>query len=245
MRLLIVRHGDPDYEHDTLTEKGWREATLLADYLKNERIDEAYVSTMGRASDTASLTLEKKGMTPVYCDWLREFSHPVFRPDKPKGEKATECWDWLPADWTVRECLYDKDRWAEDPVMAEGNIGAYYEEVARELDKVLANHGYVREGNLYRVEKESRETLAFFCHFGVTCVLLGHLLGISPMPLWHGLTAAPTSVTEVFTEERRPGIASFRASKIGDTSHLYIGGEPVSKSARFRECAGNADERVD
>ena len=33
MRLLIIRHGDPDYEKDSLTEKGWREAALLADSL--------------------------------------------------------------------------------------------------------------------------------------------------------------------------------------------------------------------
>ena len=25
MKLLIVRHGDPDYTIDSLTEKGWRE----------------------------------------------------------------------------------------------------------------------------------------------------------------------------------------------------------------------------
>ena len=30
MRILLIRHGDPDYEHDTLTEKGRREAELLA-----------------------------------------------------------------------------------------------------------------------------------------------------------------------------------------------------------------------
>ena len=31
MLLLIIRHGDPDYERDTHTEKGWREAELIAD----------------------------------------------------------------------------------------------------------------------------------------------------------------------------------------------------------------------
>ncbi|MCI5729625.1 MAG: histidine phosphatase family protein, partial [Clostridia bacterium] len=25
MKLIIIRHGDPDYEKDSLTEKGWRE----------------------------------------------------------------------------------------------------------------------------------------------------------------------------------------------------------------------------
>ena len=36
MRILIVRHADPNYEEDTLTEKGWREAKLLAERLKKE-----------------------------------------------------------------------------------------------------------------------------------------------------------------------------------------------------------------
>ena len=31
MRLLLIRHGDPDYVHDDLTETGKREAALLAE----------------------------------------------------------------------------------------------------------------------------------------------------------------------------------------------------------------------
>ena len=30
MKLLIVRHGDPDYAIDSLTETGWAEAELLS-----------------------------------------------------------------------------------------------------------------------------------------------------------------------------------------------------------------------
>ncbi|MBQ9299132.1 MAG: hypothetical protein IJ214_01330 [Clostridia bacterium] len=30
MRILIVRHADPDYAHDSITEKGRRETNLLA-----------------------------------------------------------------------------------------------------------------------------------------------------------------------------------------------------------------------
>ena len=67
-------------------------------------------------------------------------------------------------------------------------------------------------------------------------------MGVSPMPLWHGLCAAPTSVTKVYTEERERGIAAFRASAFGDTSHLYAAGEAPAFSARFRECYDNADE---
>ena len=33
MRIIIVRHGDPDYSIDSLTETGWKEAKILADIL--------------------------------------------------------------------------------------------------------------------------------------------------------------------------------------------------------------------
>ena len=114
-----------------------------------------------------------------------------------------------------------------------------------ELDELLERHGYRREGPLYRAVAPNNDTLAFFCHFGLECVLLSHLLNISPMALWHGTCAAPTSVTTVVTEERREGIAYFRMGAFGDVSHLYCHGEPPAFSARFRECYGNEDERRD
>ena len=65
-----------------------------------------------------------------------------------------------------------------------------------------------------------------------------HLLNVSPMVLWHGLCAAPTSVTTVVTEERQKGIAYFRMLAFGDTAHLYCKGEPPAFAARFCECFG-------
>ena len=61
MRLVIIRHGDPDYAIDSLTEKGWREAGLLSERISKLDVKEFYVSPLGRAKDTASLTLEKMG----------------------------------------------------------------------------------------------------------------------------------------------------------------------------------------
>lgn len=49
MRLIFIRHGEPDYEHDSLTEKGWREAKLLAARTKDWHVDDFYVSPLGRA----------------------------------------------------------------------------------------------------------------------------------------------------------------------------------------------------
>ena len=55
MRLIIIRHGDPDYSVDSLTEKGWREAELLAERIAKLDVKAFYVSPLGRAKDTASL----------------------------------------------------------------------------------------------------------------------------------------------------------------------------------------------
>ena len=120
-----------------------------------------------------------------------------------------------------------------------------YDWVVSGLDALLERHGYRREGGYYRAAAANNDTIVFFCHFGVECVLLSHLLGVSPMPLWHGTCAAPSSVTTVVTEERREGIASFRMSAYGDISHLYANGEEPAFAARFCESFDNEEERHD
>lgn len=243
MKLLIVRHGDPDYTIDSLTEKGWKEAEYLSERLAKLDIKEFYVSPLGRAKDTASPTLKRMGRTAKECDWLREFTYYINRPDV-KGKKQI-IWDWLPQDWTKDERFYQYDRWFENERLSAENIKAEYEKVTKAFDSLLAKHGYVREGHTYKAEKANEDTLVFFCHFGLECVLLSHLIGVSPMVLWHGMCAAPSSVTTVVTEERRKGTASFRISSFGDISHLYVKNEPPAFAARFCECYDNEEERHD
>ena len=242
MRILIIRHGDPDYTIDSLTEKGKREAELLSLKLEKENINTIYVSPLGRARDTAEYTLRRKGMGATVCEWLKEFPIKIHRPDHAEGQMHC-IWDWLPADWTVRENFYSAEKWFDEPEFDGSGTREEYERVTGEFDKVLAAHGYVREGKYYRAVRSNSDTIAFFCHFGLECVLLSHLMSISPMPLWHGFCAAPTSVTTIYTEERRQGIASFRAAAIGDVSHLYAGGEEPSFAARWCETFNRDDQR--
>ena len=105
--------------------------------------------------------------------------------------------------------------------MMEGHVKEEYDWVTTNFDALLASHGYVRDGLTYRAEHANNDTIVFFCHFGLECVLLSHLLHISPMVLWHGTCAAPSSVTTLVTEERRPGIAYFRMSSFGDISQNF------------------------
>lgn len=129
--------------------------------------------------------------------------------------------------------------------MQEARILDEAQRVYQGLDALLKDHGYVREGNLYRAIEPNNDTIVLFCHFGVKCVMLSHLLSISPMVLWHGFCAAPTSVTTVITEERRKSIAYFRVNGFGDISHLYAAGEKPAFAARFCETYANTDERHD
>ncbi len=240
MKLLIIRHADPDYTLDSLTNAGWTEAELLAGRLSSGDVKAFYVSPLGRARDTASVTLDRMDREAEIMPWLREFNSVIVR-----NGIETIAWDWLPAEWTRIPEFYDRNLWHTVPVMRQGNVFEEYSKVTAGLDDVLKKHGYEREGEIYRAVHANNDTLVFFCHFGVECVMLSHLLGISPMILWHGFCAAPASVTTLITEERREGDAAFRAASFGDTSHLYAAGLKPSFSARFCETYGNRDERHD
>ena len=189
------------------------------------------------------LPLKKMGRTATECEWLKEFPCQIWRPDV--KDKKIIAWDWLPQDWMADERFFRYDHWFENEAMQEGHVKEEYDRVIGEFDKLLAKHGYERKGHYYKVNEENNDTIIFFCHFGLECVLLSHLLNISPMVLWHGCVAAPSSVTTLTTEERRQGIAAFRMSSFGDISHLYANNEPPAFAARFCEAYGNEEQRHD
>ena len=242
MKLIIIRHADPDYSVDSLTEKGWREAELLSRRISAMDVKAFYLSPLGRAKDTASLTLKKMRREATVLPWLREFDAPVT--DEKTGKQRIP-WDWIPAEWTAVDAYYDSSLWHTVPVMREGRVGDEAARVYAGLDALLKTHGYRREGKIYRAVSPNTDTVVLFCHFGVECVMLGHLLGISPVVLWQGFCAAPTSVTTLVTEERRKGAACFRMTAFGDISHLYAAGEKPAFAARFCETYDNTDERHD
>ena len=241
MKLLLIRHGDPDYVVDSLTEKGHREAALLAERIAPMDIKAYYMSPLGRARKTAEYTLNKAARTAEVLDWAREFDVLI---DDGKGGKRI-AWDMLPQNWTKIPEYYDENRWLDVPVMKDAQMRSGIVKVYDGLDALLERHGYKREGRFYRAVRPNEDTIALFCHFGVTSVMLSHLLGVSPMVLWHGMIAAPTSVTTLVTEERREGIAAFRMTAFGDISHLYKENEPPAFAGRFCEMFSNQEQRHD
>ena len=249
MRLLLIRHADPDYSIDSLTPEGWKEAEALAAYSPNLKIDTCYVSPLGRARDTASLPLKKLGKTAQVRQWLEEFPAVVDVENSEHLKQAFSrqhmtadgkyakriVWDMYPSYYAAHPEYWDAEKWRESETARMSDLVLTYDRVVRSFDELLAEHGYVREGRLYRAEHASHETVALFCHFGVSCVLLSHLMNVSPFVLWHMLCLQPSSVTELVTEERQQGTAAFRALQIGSVAHLYAAGLTPSFAARFCE----------
>ncbi len=260
MRILFFRHGDPNYEIDGLTEKGQIEAKLLANTIKSFGIDEVYVSPLGRAQATAEYSLKELGMEAVTLDWLQEFPA-LFNPNVADDEtraayrnelkKASDTgeyekrivWDIMPSYYTCHQDIFSKDEWRKSQIAECSNVVPVYDGIIAAFDEFLKDHGYERDGSAYKVNESNDKTIAFFCHFGITCVMLSRLWNVSPFLTLQSLAMAPTSVTEIVTEERDKGLAIFRILRIGDITHLTMGQEKPSFSARFCERYENDHER--
>lgn len=240
MKILIVRHGDPDYVNDSLTEKGFKEARLLADRLEKLDVKQFYCSPLGRARRTAEATLNRLGRTAVIHDWLQEFPGRTIDAD---GNKHLP-WDYMPSDWTVRRDLFDKDKWFDEERMSTGDVKEVYKSIADGIDNLLKEHGYIRSGLMYKTECGNKDTIVIFCHLGAGLSIVSHLLGIAAPVLWQGMFVAPTSVTTLVSEERISGEVFFRATGIGDISHLYAAGEPMSLSGFFDESTSYDEKGV-
>lgn len=238
MRLVFVRHCEPNYEIDSLTPKGWEEAKLLSKRVLGWKVDDFYESPLGRAHDTAKVCLDLRKENGLNHDvtvlpWLKEFYYQLKMPVT--GEDAM-CWDLMPSYFNGNKELHDKDSWCDAPLMASGDIRSEYEHVTGKFDELLKGYGYERlPDGTYKVNEHNDKTIVLFCHFGVTSLLTGHLTGIAPTCLWQGFFMAPSSVTIIGSEERQQGIASFRVQEFGSVTHLTTNNEPVSSSGYFAE----------
>ena len=86
MRILLIRHAEPDYTVDSLTPKGRVEAELLSRRLARYDIRDLYMSPLGRARDTAAYTLNRMGREAEILPWLAEFRGSYPDPETGKRE---------------------------------------------------------------------------------------------------------------------------------------------------------------
>ena len=142
MKLMFVRHAEPDYKHDSLTLKGHREAHLLSLRLAKLDVRDFYASPLGRAQETARYTLERTHRTAETLPWLAEFRGRSIDPET--GAERIP-WDYKPRLWQGHPLLYDVNHWTEDELFRVGTVDAIWRETQAGMDALLARYGMIRD----------------------------------------------------------------------------------------------------
>ena len=178
MRILFIRHGEPDYDNDCLTGEGRIQADLLARRLKDEKIDEIWTSPYGRARETAAPTAEAKKMSVGTLefmheiDWERTDGNPLFEDKDP--------WDF--ADEMARTGLDPSTPdWREHPYFKTNSVLGCVDYIEKSFDKWLEGYGYYRDGYYYNHTEEEAEhrAVAIFSHGGSSSIAISHMLNLT------------------------------------------------------------------
>ena len=225
MKLFIIRHGDPDYAHDTLTFRGWQEAELLVGRLLKDNIKKVYCSPLGRAQATAKPFLEATGLDCTTYDFLQEFCVPIVT------ERGETCaWD-LDARYfeQYEKQLTDPNDWFNNEIYKKYNVKDHVDRVWNGFDKILEDNGYKRDGMLYKVlpGTDTGKNIAIFCHGGLGALLLARIMHMAPSHAWQMFRIMPTGVTTVLFSGR--DYAQAKVMTVSDMTHL----EPIGLTYRW------------
>lgn len=209
MIFYIIRHGDPDYENDTITPYGHEEAKALAMWFDAIPLDRIFTSPLGRAKDTASYTATHKKLTPTVLPWAEE-SMDYMRPFTPDG-LCEYCFSTAEGATGFHD-FYEEDR---SPTLNR---------LINSADAFFAQQGYERRGAHYHVTKQNDEHIALFCHGGFGTALTAHLLGLPPALGFPSMFMTTTSVTTFEFRDGGRGFLRPRLIRFGEISHLHAQG---------------------
>ena len=203
MRIVFVRHGEPDYTHDCLTEQGKLQALAAAERLREEGIEEIFSSPLGRAAETAAATAELLKLPVKTLDYMREL-HWGSTDGTP-----------LPSDghpWDLADLLAGEGwdltnpGWREHPYFRNNRVTENADMVARKTDEWLLSQGYERNGAFYRCIRpdDRQKTVALFSHGGSSAAAMGHILNL-PFPYACGLFHLEFTGITIIRLDRNPG----------------------------------------
>ena len=227
MRIIFIRHGEPDYTNDCLTATGRKQAAAAAERLSGEGITAIYASPCGRASETAGYTARRLGLDVTTLDYMREISwggpgiphngHPWTLGDR----MLSEGFDFRGQDW--RQHPYFK-----------GNIATEYcNRIEREFDTFLMSHGYRHEGRRFLCTGGADETLAVFSHGGSGACALAHILDLAFPYVASVLPYDFTSIIILDFPAREGQYVFPRLELFNDCAHIHrdAGGPRIQKES--------------
>lgn len=203
MRLILVRHAEPNYELDCLTELGHKQAKIAAQRLINEGIEEIYSSPMGRARQTAQAFSDASGIKKIeILDFMHEIRY------GPENDLYNE--EWSP--WAASDKMISKgqelctENWREIPVFTGNTATIDVDNVMKNADSLLEKWGYKREGLYYRNirSNDDQHTIALFSHGGSSTALLSRIFNI-PFPYLCATLHIPHTGITILRFDRTPG----------------------------------------
>ena len=216
MRLLLVRHGHPNYELDCLTPLGHLQAEAAAERLKDEKIDVLFASTCGRAVETAEHTASRYGLAVTQLPFMREVTWGYNGvPNDPAGHP----WNLVDRMILDGKTLGNAD-WREIPPFQGNSICDNVDMIADQIDGWLATLGYTREGEYYRAGENTAKTVALFSHGGSSTAALAHILNL-PFPyLVQVFRADFTSITVLNFPDTPGALVMPVLELVNDCAHI-------------------------
>ncbi len=224
MLFYLIRHGDPDYQNDTLTPLGWRQAEALSRRFSLHGLDRIYSSPLKRAQDTAKPTSEVLHLPVGIEDWASEtHAWEDMAGALPDGNNG---WVFIQKQFEIlneETVKLDWENWWEAPCFStlRDRIKKGFERMQAASDDFFARQGYVREGRRYRVEKPNDDRVALFCHQGFSMEFLPVLLQIPPQYTFAGFDFSHSSVSVFEFRNDESGYTMPRCLCLSDLSHIY------------------------
>jgi len=203
MRIIFVRHGEPNYELDCLTERGKLQARAAAQRLREEGIEEIYASPMGRAAQTAAETSALLKLPVTTLDFMHELNWGSV--DEMPIRSNGHPWDL--ADEMARQSWDLTDpRWREHEFFRRNRVVAEADRVAEKIDEWLLGLGYERRGAYYRCVRpdDRQKTVALFSHGGSSAAAMGHILNLT-FPYACALFHLEFTGITILRLDRKPG----------------------------------------
>ena len=229
MLLYIIRHGDPIYDPDSLTDLGHEQARALVPRLAPLGFDKIFVSPMIRAQQTAAPTCEALGMTPAVRPFLSEQKLFEQLSTLLPGDKHKEkvymrwCFHQQETNYKPRNPYGEMEKWYDLPVFSAVREKAKpaYEEFIAAADDFLLELGYRREDGFYKIENPPYERVAVFCHQGVGLTWIAHMLNIPPQMMWSSFDITHTGVTVLDFKNYENKETTPICLCLSDTAHLF------------------------
>ena len=220
MLLYIVRHGDPIYETDSLTERGKLQAEAVGKRMYDAKIDRIFSSPMGRAIQTADPACRLLGLEKVIEPWTHEIEDERLTPF-PDGK--------LKSISLIQNTYYREngninlpyERAYECTGINQSRIKEAVERIEKCGNEFLERLGYKEENGVYKILRKNEEKVALFCHAAFGRAWISTLLHIPFHIMWSSFSYTHTGVTVIEFANNENGYTAPRCLCFSDVSHLY------------------------